>query len=84
VRVSYTSPYKKEVLINQYEKKITFERRQKAETAAMLTAISGIFIFVVHITTKISEWSPMGDYFSFSFRKINLDEGISANDNENS
>ena len=68
------------------EKQITFERRQKreaAESRALMAAITVVFGWITHIITKSKKWSPVGDYFSLSFKKINLDEVFSADGNIN-
>lgn len=47
------------------------KQREELQNKLFMVVISAIFVWFVNITTKIKEWSPFGDYFSMSFKKIN-------------
>jgi hypothetical protein len=54
------------------ESSVDFElrkQRQELQNKLFMVVISAIFVWFVNITTKIKEWSPLGDYFSMSFKK---------------
>lgn len=66
------------------ESSLAFElrrQREEAQNKAWMAIITALFIWFVHATTKLKEWSPMGSYFSLSFKKMNLNE-LTAASNE--
>lgn len=44
------------------------KQRQESQNKLFMIVISAIFVWFVNITTKIKEWSSLGDYFSLSFK----------------
>lgn len=67
------------------ESSLVYELRRQEEEAQnkrWMALITAIFIWFVHATTKIREWSPVGNYVSFSFKKLNIDELVTASDNK--
>lgn len=68
----------------QGESQAAFERRSKREavqTKAEMLALSALLFWFIRITTKFREWSLLGDYFSLSFKKLDLNEERLSTDN---
>lgn len=66
------------------ESAVAFElrrRREEAQTKAWMAIITALFIWFVRISTRVRDWSPVGNYFSLSFKKITI-EGIDSVSND--
>lgn len=63
------------------ESSLAFElrrQREEAQNKAWMAIITALFLWFVHATTKLKEWSPVGNYFSLSFKKLDLNELATA------
>jgi uncharacterized protein YecT (DUF1311 family) len=58
--------------IKEGESSVDFElrkQRQELQNKLFMVVILAVLVWFVNITTKIKVWSPLGDYFSMSFKK---------------
>lgn len=53
-------------------------RREEREKQAWMAVLTAIFMWFIHATTKIRAWSPIENYFAFSFQKIDIDKELAA------
>ena len=66
---SNRSPQKEGESISDFELR---RKQDDAQDCLWIAAMTALFIWFIHATTKLKEWSSIGSYFSLSFKKVAL------------